>query len=544
MKLLAPKEPRIRRAAALLLALMLTTSCAEARPILARNIPAAATRPPSTDPLVYRSASELARRIRTGELSSVRVVQAFLDQIARQNGTYNAVVLADGDAALRRAREADDALLRGEVWGPLHGVPVTVKDTFSVQGLRTTAGAVELSQYVPSQDAALVVLLRDAGAIILAKTNMATLAMDMQTTNELFGTTNNVWDVRRTAGGSSGGCATALATGMTPLSFGSDLAGSIRLPSAWAGVYGLKPTFGVVSMSGHLPPLPGEINGIRTMAVAGPMARSVEDLELALRVIARPSRRDATTRPLRPIENPPTSARALRFAYATELGGLRPSHEVEAAMEALVARLRAAGATVEQATPRELDVEQTWEVWGALVGMQGGYDRSNLARWFGRLFAYGAVRDIPHQRRILDPISVPGYMQALEVQAQSINAMDAFVEQFDAWIIPAAVTTAFPHQAASRTFGIFNVYDTPIHVDDRQVPYYRVTQSFTTLASVTENPVVTVPVGLGSSGMPVGVQLVGRRFDDLRLLRVAALIAPIAGQMRYPLEPEALEDTP
>lgn len=503
-------------------------------------MPAAPTHPAApVDPITALSATALARRIRDGEISAVRAAQAHLDRIAAVDAAHRAIVLVDAEGALQRAKEADEARARGEIWGPLHGVPITIKDSFSVRGLRTTAGARQLADHVPAQDAAVVALLREAGAVIVAKTNLAALAMDMQTTNPLFGATNNPWDLRRTPGGSSGGCVTALATGMTPLSFGSDLAGSIRLPSSYVGVYGLKPTFGATSLAGHVPPLPGEVNGIRALAVAGPMARSIEDLALALEVIARPHPLDATTRPLRAPDDAPSSLRGLRIAYCTRFGDLRPSREIEEAMRAFVGRVRAAGAVVEEAEPAELSYERAWETWGALVGLQGGYDRSNLARWFGRRFASRAVRHIPHQRRILDGHSVAAYMAALDEQARQIAAMDRFVARYDAWIAPTSVTTAFEHREPSRTFGIFNVYDEPMRVDDREVPYYVATQSFTTIPTVAECPVVALPIGLGAAGMPVGVQVIGRRFDDRRLLRVAALLDSVGARAALPIEREA-----
>ena len=188
---------------------------------LDRGIPKADNNPVSAQDaaIVTLTASELARRIQVRELSSVQVVQAFVRQIARCNPDLNAIVLLDGDAALKRAREADQALARGEVWGPLHGVPVTVKDTYSTRGLRTTAGAAELADYIPEKDAVAVSLLRQAGAILLAKTNAATLAMDMQTTNVLFGTTNNPHDVTRTTGGGGGGAPVAAVLWLRPRGF-------------------------------------------------------------------------------------------------------------------------------------------------------------------------------------------------------------------------------------------------------------------------------------------------------------------------------------
>lgn len=486
--------------------------------------------------VVAMTASELARQIRTRALRSQDVVRAFVGQIARHNATLNAIVLLDWRAAMERAREADLALDRGEVWGPLHGVPITVKDTYATQGLRTTAGASELANYVPQNDAVLVALLCQAGAIVLAKTNAATLAMDMQTSNALFGTTNNPWDVTRTPGGSSGGCAAAVAAHLSPLSFGSDLAGSVRLPAAYTGIWGLRPTHGVVSMKGHIPPKPNEVDGIRTMAVPGPLAHSVEDLELALSVLAQKSAQDATVAPLRPPPASPVALSRLRIAYAQELGGIPVAAEVKAAMQKVVDALRAAGATVEKAEPQGFSYQRTWETWGALVGMQGGYERSNLARRVGRLFAYGSVKDIPHQRKILAPISVESYMQALTEQATQTNALERFLSGFDAWIVPTSSVSAFPHHAHSRTFGVFNVYDTPLNVDGTDLPYYNATQSYTALFSVTEGPVVAMPASHTAEGLPIGLQLVGRRFDDWHLLSVAKAMEPLLA----PLLPKRL----
>ena len=515
---------------------LVATACAAAPPAASpeRGIPAPVSSAASArdNAIVSLSASELARQIRERNLSSVQVVQAFAAQIVRHNAIYNAIVLLDLDSALAQAQKADEALVRGELWGPLHGVPITVKDTYATRGLRTTAGDPELANYVPETDAVAVSLLRRAGAIVLAKTNAATLAMDMQTTNALFGTTNNPWNTALTVGGSSGGCATAVALHMSPLSFGSDLAGSIRLPAAYSGTWGLRPTHGVVSFKGHVPPKPGEVDGVRTMAVLGPMANTVTDLELALSILAQPSAEDETVAPLRPGPKGRLPVAGLRFAYMDELGGIPVSDEVKAGLQRVVDALRAAGATVVKAEPRDFSYERTWETWGALVGMQGGYDRSNLARQIGRAFAQKYVAAIPHQRRILDPISVEGYMKALTEQAVQTNALERFLGDYDAWIVPVSSLPPFPHHERSRTFGIFNVYDKPLKVNRQDVPYYNVTQSYSTLFSVTEGPVVSMPSGQTANGLPIGLQLVGRRYEDWRLLAVAKAIEPVLDGLR------------
>jgi amidase len=200
--------------------------------------------------ILFSSTTEISEKIRSGQITSYEAVTAFYEQIEKYNGTYNAIVNLNMKEALSRAKDADTALSEGQNWGKLHGVPITIKDNYKTKGILTTSGYLPLKHNIPTQDAEIVKLLLAEGAIIIGKTNLSVLAMDMQTNNPIFGKTNNPWDTTKTSGGSSGGCAAALATGMTPLSFGNDLAGSIRLPSSYCGVYGFKPTYGIVSLHG------------------------------------------------------------------------------------------------------------------------------------------------------------------------------------------------------------------------------------------------------------------------------------------------------
>lgn len=229
------------------------------------------------------SATELARRIRTRECSAVEVLEAHLDRIEQGNDDVNAIVTVNAEQAQARARAADRALSNGRVWGPLHGVPVTVKDQFATAGLRTTYGLPQYAAFVPRMDAPLVTRLRRAWAVLLGKTNLPTAAYDWQCQNPAFGRANNPWDPSRTPGGSSGGAAAALAAGFSPLGLGADVGGSIRIPSHFCGVTGLRPTEGALPLDGITPP--GRPRTVRHIAVAGPMARTVEDLQTAWRVL-------------------------------------------------------------------------------------------------------------------------------------------------------------------------------------------------------------------------------------------------------------------
>ena len=234
--------------------------------------------------IVTRPAHELAVALRRREVSSRELLDCYLERVERLNPLLNAVVTLDPDGAQRAADAADAALARGDVYGPLHGVPMTIKDTYETAGIRTTCG-LEAWDHVPERDAEAVRRLREAGAVIFGKTNTPNLAGDWQTFNPIFGTTNNPWDTTRSTGGSSGGSAAALAAGLTALELGSDIAGSIRVPSNWCGTCGHKPSWGVVPQRGHLPPPPGALADT-DLDVVGPMARDVDDLEMALDILA------------------------------------------------------------------------------------------------------------------------------------------------------------------------------------------------------------------------------------------------------------------
>ncbi len=486
--------------------------------------------------LNFLSASQLAAMIRSGEVTARETVEAFLAQAKKQNPTYNAIVTLHEAQALAQADQADQALRDGKPCGPLHGVPITIKDTYRVKGSRTTAGYLPLKDHIPDSDAVAVQLLKDAGAIIVGRTNTPTLAMDMQTDNPIFGKTNNPWDVERTPAGSSGGCATALATGMTSLSLGSDLAGSIRLPASFCGVYGLKPTHGVVSFEGHIVPLPGQTNGYRTLAVAGPLARSIDDLALALEVLTQPTSHDRNVAPLLADLGEKVDISKLKIAWTDNFGGVPVSAEIKDKLHAFVNKLAQAGATVHKIEPQGMDYNEIWETWGSFVGAQGNYDMSNLKRAIGHLFSKGILKNIPMQRKIVGPTSVKKLMQAFEIQSQYITKMDNFLSDYDVWLCPVSATTAFKHHAHSKLFGDYKIYNTPLQLDGADVHYFVATQSYTTVFSTTNSPVVSMPIGLGQSGLPVNIQVAGKRYSDRRLLKVAKVLDSYADKFQYPLQ--------
>ncbi len=484
--------------------------------------------------ILFVSAGHLASEIRAGKISSYQVVAAYIEQIEKQNSTYKAIVLLNKEQALERAKAADLALAKGEIWGKLHGVPITIKDNYKTKGLTTTAGYLPLKNNVPDQDAEIVKLLLSEGAIIIGKTNLSVLAMDMQSDNPIFGKTNNPWDTTRTSGGSSGGCATALATGMTPLSFGNDLAGSIRLPSSYCGVYGFKPTFGVVSLNGIQTDPEEKINGLKSLAVAGPLARNIDDLELAMQIIAQTTITDQRLVPLNQCTET-LNIKTLKIAWTDEFGGVPVDDEIKNAVKNYIEKLEKAGATVVKTVP-ELNFYQAWKTWGSFVGMQGGFNTSNFVKWMGLPFTKGVLKEVPMHQNIVKPTSVEKYMIALNIQDTMITIMENFLNEYDVFICPVSSVTAFQHHVPSKSYGNFSIYNNPLMANNKEIHYYMATQAYTTPLTLTESPVLSMPIALTKDSLPIGIQVVGKRYEDFKLLMIGKIIDKYADKFAYPLQ--------
>lgn len=442
------------------------------------------------------TACALAEALRSRRISAVEALEACLDRIESRNPALNAVVILDADAAMARARQADAALARSELWGPLHGVPFTMKDAFAAAGLRSTVGFAPMD-HVSARDATITARLKAAGGILVGKTNVATLLGDYQSTNEIFGRTNNPWNLARTAGGSSGGSAAALAAGMTPFEIGTDLGGSIRIPSHFCGVYGLKPTENRVSSTGVFPFPTAMPRSVRVMNTIGPMARSVEDLALLYGLIAGPDGEDTEVQPV-PVETAaPIEIKTLRIGFAPTLPGVAAAAEIQAAVERIAGRIAGEGAIVEAASLDGLAAAQHWADAEGLIGMM--------------LDAFEPKPDKP-------PATLADYLAALNRRDEAILAWETALASWDALLCPIAMVTAFPHCATGA----------PITVDGETVNYWALA-THSTVFNYTGHPAVAIPCGLDRDGLPIGLQLVGKRWSEARLLAVAQAVAPIAG---------------
>ena len=450
--------------------------------------------------LVFSSTVDLAAAIATRKISAMEALDAHLAQIDRYNGAVNAVISLDRQAARERAKKADAAVASGEALGPLHGVPFTLKDMHETSGMKTTVGFPPFADYVARHDSPVFARLKAAGGVLMAKTNVATMLSDWQSNNPLFGRTGNPWDLQRTAGGSSGGAAAALCAGMTPFDVGTDMQDSIRLPAAFCGVYGLKPTEHRVSLAGAFPDPGGAARSVRLMSCLGPLARSVEDLSLIYQIIAGPDGSDTDLAPV-PVEDmPKLDLKALRIAVAPSFPGFPVAGDIGAALESLAMQLQSAGAIVEEAKLPKLDLHDDLEQGGALIGMMM------------------EAAQPPEQ-----PTPVSRWFEALARRDKSILAWDRFFESRDVLLCPVAMTTAFPHCEPG----------TPIKVDGKEQSYWLL-PAYGAVFNHSGHPALSMPCGQNRDGLPIGLQLVGKRWSESRLLGIAAAIEPLTGGFRRP----------
>jgi aspartyl-tRNA(Asn)/glutamyl-tRNA(Gln) amidotransferase subunit A len=453
--------------------------------------------------LCFTPAVELAALIRRRALSPVEITRAVLERIERLNPRLGAFVLVHAARALTDARAAEQAVMDGRPLGPLHGIPVSIKDNLWTAGERTTFGSRLLAEFVAPEDAPSVAGLRAAGAIFIGRTNLPEFAWRGSTDNPLFGESRNPWDLTRTPGGSTGGGAAAVAAGLGPLALGSDGAGSIRIPASFCGLVGLKPTFGRVPMY----PAAG---GNELVAHVCPLARTVRDVALMMNAIARPDRRDAFALPADGVDYLTASSESLvtrgdaplRIAWSADLGYAPVEPETLKIAEAAARAFSDVGLTVEEASP---DLGDPSVILKALYGgVQAG---AHAAR-------------SPEQKARMDPelvryaeasagMSVVEYVRAVAARQAMVDTLRRFFERYDLLLTPTLCLPAFP-------LGL---------VGPREVAGRAVTHLGWTLCypfNYSGQPAVSVPAGWTANGLPVGLQIVGRRFEDALVLRAAA----------------------
>ncbi|MCP3911691.1 MAG: amidase [Actinomycetia bacterium] len=474
------------------------------------------------DEWAYRTTIETASAIARGEVSSRELLDAALDRVSRLDGPVNAVVALDADRARAAAEEADAAVARGDVLGPLHGVPITVKDSFQTEGLVTTSGAPELADFVPKVDADPVARYKQAGAVVFAKTNAPIWAGDAQSYNDVYGTTGNPYDIERTPGGSSGGSGASLAAGYTPLEVGSDIGGSIRIPSHWSGVCGHKPSYGIVSARGQIPGMPGTLSQA-DIAVAGPMARDVEDLELALGLLAGP---DSWNDIAYSLDLPPArhaDIAEFRVAVWLDEESCPISTDYRDRLLGAAAALEQAGATVDYEARPAFTFDKGVDTFMHLLSA------AEAGTWTLAQLEEIAANDEPPQGELGIWHAAMRHREWLgwnERRLQQRNKWRDFFTGFDVVLLPVTPVPAIPHDHSvpftART----------IEVDGAERPYADIFK-WMGLTGVSWLPATVVPVGQ-VDGLPVGIQIAGPFLEDRTTLAVGRFLEEALGGFRRP----------
>ena len=445
------------------------------------------------------SAVDIVSKLSTGELTATNLFQNQCIRIEALNDQYNAFVYVA------------DQSRPSETHSVLKGLPISIKDQIHVAGMPCTSGYSKLRDFIPTEDAAVVTTLKQAGAQILGKTNLPPLAMDFQTYNALHGRTPNPWNPDFTAGGSSGGGAAALAAGLTYLEIGADLGGSLRVPASFCGVCSLMPSVDRISTQGTMTLLERANVRLDYLPRIGPMARRVEDLALAWQALSGET---------------PTAISQARIAIMPAHADLPLHPQIQTMLGILKQKLgSSANITTEIAAPSNFDWHQAWQAYGMIQGYQLGAMLNPFQRFISRLMSRHAMRRSPtFIKPIQDGYQRPTrqYHQALDMRNQLAETLDAFLNRYDAWILPVTLVPAFRHIEASFENDFVRDYRDSFDVGGDRLNYFEALTRLTTPFNLTGHPVVTMPVSHDeSSGVPIGVQLVGKRNGDRELLATA-----------------------
>ena len=469
------------------------------------------------DSLAFLDATHLVAKIISGEISSQALLEHFIDRVEKYNPDINAIIYKTYDQARARARQADAALQRGENWGRLHGLPMTVKEAFDQVGTPSTWGTPSLKNNIAALDSVAVQRLQAEGAVIFGKTNVPIYLADFQSYNEIYGTTNNPHDLSRVPGGSSGGSAAAVAAGLSALEIGSDIGGSIRNPAHYCGVFGHKPTFGILPTRGHAPP------GVLTpadIAVIGPLARSADDLRLVMEIVGGA---DDLQSPGWKLELPEPRQQSLadyRIAVWAEDVQAPVEREVSQRVLQVAGLVEAAGGLVDYQARPKIDAADSHELYSDLLQAAMSVGQSDRA--FSENFQKRqqlAADDQSRHARVLRASTMPHRdWQILNERRSHIRwAWHQFFQDYDLVLMPPCTTVAFPHQQNPK------LSERTLMVDGEQRPYFD--QLFWAgLAGVAHLPATIVPTGLGQQVLPIGVQIVGPEMGDLSTIEFARMV--------------------
>jgi amidase len=473
----------------------------------------------STSDLCYTTATLLARRIRNREIASVEVIEAFLARIAAHDDKLNAIVQLFEADARSRAEEADEALARGQSWGVLHGVPVTIKEQFLMAGTPSTLNTKRMKDFIAPEDGLLVKRIKSAGAVILGKTNVPANLEGYQVQGDLYAEGKNPYGLEYSPGGSSGGGGAAVAAGLTALELGADGGGSLRVPAHFCGVFCLKPTDKTIPRYGAAPLPKGARGFLVNMAQPGPLGRSIDDLELLWEIIRGP---DPSDFEIAPIEWRPRSGRTLdqlRFAWTDGFEPYVAGAETREQLAALAVRIERAGARVEKAAPaiHPRASEVFVQLFGALVGQ----DMPWLVRKiFPFVAARGVLKGQPNVVRLLRralKMDTQEYAAALGVKRVLVEDIESFFGSHDVLLAPVSYGPAFKRCKQGSA----------IDFDGAMRPYNDYCWPYVGPFNASGHPALVMPLGTSKDARPIGVQLIGPYWSEPELLHIARQLAPL-----------------
>ena len=478
--------------------------------------------------MIFDSAHEILEKIKQREVSSLEVLESFLAQVEKVNPKINAIVALDAERAKEKAIEADNKINLKSKLGPLHGLPMTIKDAFEVEGIVSTGGNPAWKDNIPKRNAEAVQRLVDAGAIIFGKTNVPFLSSDLQSFNKIYGTTNNPWDLERTPGGSSGGSAAALAAGMTPLELGSDIGGSIRVPAHFCGLYGHKPSYNIISEVGHMPPPPGSILTGNGLSVAGPLARSPEDLEIALDVLVSAQEQDSQAWKVKLPKARTKKTKELKIAVWPDEPYAEADNEITNLIKDTAEDLKHAGAKVET-VDLPISFEEIDKIYSLLLNplMLAGSPKETFET-LAKLNESLDPNDMSELAKVARG-SVLKHADWVLVNAMRQNMRQKwreFFNKFDVILCPTCITPAFKHNHNP-------VHERKLTINGKDDEYLRATL-WAGPAVSAGLPSTNVPIGMSSNNLPISMQITGPYLEDKTCLEVAKVVRNIRGGFKIP----------
>ena len=478
--------------------------------------------------MIFDSAHEILEKIKQREVSSLEVLESFLAQVEKVNSTINAVVALDIERAKEKAKEADNKINLKSKLGPLHGLPMTIKDAFEVEGIVSTGGNPAWKDNIPKRNAEAVQRLVDAGAIIFGKTNVPFLSSDLQSFNKIYGTTKNPWDLERTPGGSSGGSAAALAAGMTPLELGSDIGGSIRVPAHFCGLYGHKPSYNIISEVGHMPPPPGSILTGNGLSVAGPLARSPEDLEIALDVLVAAQEQDSQAWKVKLPKARTKKIKELKIAVWPDEPYAEADDEITNLIKDTAEDLKRAGAKVETVN-LPISFEEIDKIYSLLLNplMLAGSPKETFET-LAKLNESLDPNDVSELAKVARG-SVLKHADWVLVNAMRQNMRQKwreFFNKYDVILCPTCITPAFKHNHNP-------VHERKLTINGKDDEYLRATL-WAGPAVSAGLPSTNVPIGMSSNNLPISMQITGPYLEDKTCLEVAKVVRNIRGGFKIP----------